>query len=113
MKLVGLLLSPFSLLYGIVVCFRNKLFDLKILKSEKFSLPIISIGNLTMGGTGKTPHIEYLIRLLGGENKLATLSRGYGRNTKGFLLVDDTLNKIFCSPSIKTSLFHQPFPSHK
>ncbi|MEI6820355.1 MAG: tetraacyldisaccharide 4'-kinase [Bacteroidota bacterium] len=92
MKLVGLLLFPFSLLYGIVVCFRNKLFDLKILKSEKFNLPIISIGNLTMGGTGKTPHIEYLIRLLGGENKLATLSRGYGRSTKGFLLVDDTSN---------------------
>ena len=90
MKFIGLLLFPFAFLYGIVVYFRNKLFDFKIIKSTKFQFPIISVGNLTMGGTGKTPHIEYLIRLLNNENKLATLSRGYGRSTKGFLLVDLT-----------------------
>jgi tetraacyldisaccharide 4'-kinase len=67
---------------------RNKLFDWKILPSEGFKVPVISVGNLSYGGTGKTPHIEYLIRLLQNEFKVATLSRGYGRKSKGFVLAD-------------------------
>ena len=83
-----ILLLPISVLYGLVVSFRNWLFNKKILKSTSFPLPIISVGNLTTGGTGKTPHVEYLIRLLNEKYKIATLSRGYGRKTKGFLLGD-------------------------
>lgn len=83
-------LIPLSLLYGIVVIIRNKLFDWKILPVEEFNVPIISIGNLTVGGTGKTPHTEYLIRLLSKTSRLAVLSRGYKRKTKGFILADSS-----------------------
>ena len=82
------LLYPFSLLYGIIIYFRNRLFDLNILKSVEFDLPVISVGNITVGGTGKTPHIEYLISLLDGPFKVATLSRGYKRKTTGFKMAD-------------------------
>ncbi len=68
---------------------RNLFFDLGILPSQKFNKPVISIGNLTYGGTGKTPHVEYLIRLLSPQLSLATLSRGYGRNTRGFLVATE------------------------
>lgn len=78
------LLLPFSLLYGVVVFFRNKFYDWGIFKSQTFEIPIISVGNLEAGGSGKTPMVEYLIRLLKNDFKLATLSRGYGRKTKGF-----------------------------
>ena len=61
------------------------MFDKGILKSTAYSTPIIAVGNLTTGGTGKTPHIEYLIRLLRKSYKVATISRGYGRNTKGYI----------------------------
>ncbi len=83
-----LLLFPFALLYGFAVSVRNHLFDLKLLKSTEFDIPIISVGNITVGGTGKTPHIEYLIRLLKENFEVATLSRGYKRKTKGFLPVE-------------------------
>ncbi|REK06446.1 MAG: tetraacyldisaccharide 4'-kinase [Bacteroidetes bacterium] len=83
------LLWPFSLIYGLVVGIRNFLFDKGILKSYSFPLPIISVGNMSTGGTGKTPHVEYLIRLLKDEYRIATLSRGYGRKTSGFILVSD------------------------
>lgn len=82
------LLLPFSPIYGLVVRLRNFLFDRNILKSKSFSVPIISIGNLTTGGTGKTPHTEYLIRLLRKSYKIATVSRGYGRSTTGFILAN-------------------------
>lgn len=85
-KLLSPLLIPLSLLYGFGVAVRNKLFDLNILKSFEFDLPIISVGNITVGGTGKTPHIEYLVEMLNRRFKLAVLSRGYKRNTKGFIL---------------------------
>ena len=68
---------------------RNKLFDFNILKSKSTSTPTICVGNLSVGGTGKTPHIEYLIRLLQSEFNIATLSRGYGRKTKGFILAEN------------------------
>ena len=66
---------------------RNKLFDIGILPSKSFDIPVISLGNLTYGGTGKTPHVEYLVRLLRDKYKVAILSRGYGRKTKGFIVL--------------------------
>ncbi|WP_436414368.1 tetraacyldisaccharide 4'-kinase [Petrimonas sp.] len=81
-------LLPLSWLYGFGVAFRNKLFDAKILKQHKFDIPIICVGNITVGGTGKTPHIEYLISLLSSRYKVAVLSRGYKRKSKGFRIVD-------------------------
>ncbi|MBR2101178.1 MAG: tetraacyldisaccharide 4'-kinase [Prevotella sp.] len=79
-------LLPLSWLYGAAVRFRNQLFDLGILKSRSYKVPIISVGNITVGGTGKTPHVEYLIRLLQDKVKVAVLSRGYKRKSHGYLL---------------------------
>ncbi len=73
---------------------RNKFYDWNIFASTRFQVPVISVGNLSVGGTGKTPHIEYLIRLLSPDFQVATLSRGYGRKTKGFLLSDNTSTAI-------------------
>ena len=82
------LLWPFSFLYGIGVRLRNLLFDWKILRTERYDLPIICVGNLTVGGTGKTPHTEYLIRMLKNRYRIAVLSRGYRRKSKGFVLAN-------------------------
>lgn len=87
-RLIQLLLLPFSLLYGLGVSIRNFSYRYGLLKGVEFNLPVISVGNLTIGGAGKTPHIEYLVRLLKDYIHIATLSRGYGRKTKGFLLVE-------------------------
>ncbi len=81
-------LLPLAWLYGVGVGLRNKLFDTKILKQHKFDIPVICVGNITVGGTGKTPHVEYLINLLSPRYKVAVLSRGYKRKTKGFKIVD-------------------------
>lgn len=89
MDFLQLILLPFTVLYGAAICLRNKLFDWHLLPSKTFKIPVISVGNLSVGGTGKTPHIEYLVRLLSQKNKLAILSRGYGRKTKGFLLATE------------------------
>ena len=83
-----ILLFPISLLYGLVTNIRNVLFNRKILKSIQFDIPVISVGNITIGGTGKTPHVEFLIKFLKEKQVLATLSRGYKRKTKGFLIAD-------------------------
>lgn len=88
MKFLKIILFPFSILYGLIVALRNRLYDWGVFSSTEFKTPIISVGNLSVGGTGKTPHIEYLIRLLHPEFDIATLSRGYGRKTKGFILSD-------------------------
>ena len=82
-------LLPFSWIYGAVVRFRNFLFDVGVLKSHAFSIPVISVGNLTVGGTGKTPHVEYLVSLLQDHMGVAVLSRGYKRKTRGYLLADE------------------------
>ena len=87
-------LRPLSWFYGIGVKFRNMLFDTGILKSHAYSTPVISVGNITVGGTGKTPHVEYLIRLLKDKMNVAMLSRGYKRKTKGFVLAN---NNSCCS----------------
>ena len=79
-------LLPLSWLYGLGVKFRNTLFDIGVLKSRDFQIPIISVGNITVGGTGKTPHVEYLVRLLKDQFHVAILSRGYKRKSKGFVL---------------------------
>jgi tetraacyldisaccharide 4'-kinase len=79
-------LLPLSLFYGLIVMIRNWLFDAKLLRSTRFKLPVICIGNITVGGTGKTPHVEYLIRQLKQNYNLAVLSRGYKRQTHEFIL---------------------------
>jgi tetraacyldisaccharide 4'-kinase len=77
---------PLAWLYGLGVCVRNELFEMKVLTSKSYSIPIINVGNITVGGTGKTPHTEYLIRLLHTEFHVAVLSRGYKRKSHGFQL---------------------------
>ncbi len=85
--LIRWLLLPISLIYWIIVWTRNALYDKAILKGTKFTIPTIVIGNLAIGGTGKSPMTEYIIRLLKNDYRIATLSRGYGRKTKGYKLV--------------------------
>ena len=85
----NLWLAPFAWIYGCVTAIRNRLFDWGILESRKYDIPIISVGNITVGGTGKTPHIEYLIRLLAPQYKVAVLSRGYKRKSKGYVLATE------------------------
>ena len=85
-----LFLKLLSLFYGLAVSLRNELFNLRLLSSKEFDLPVISIGNITAGGTGKTPHTEYIAALLKAKFKVAVLSRGYKRKTRGFYLVQTT-----------------------
>ncbi len=88
----GLLLKPLSLVYGAVTATRNKMFDFGILSQREFDIPVLVVGNISVGGTGKTPHTEYLIRLLSGRYKIGVLSRGYNRKTSGFVLADEKAN---------------------
>ena len=90
MKLPPLISVPLSWLYGMVVHIRHKLFDLKILRSEEFDIPVVCIGNLTVGGTGKTPVAELLIERFSEHYRVGVLSRGYRRKTKGFVLSTPT-----------------------
>ena len=83
-------LTPLSWFYGLGVNIRNFLFDTGLRKSRSFKTPVISVGNITVGGTGKTPHVEYLVRLLQDKVRVAVLSRGYKRKSSGFLMADDT-----------------------
>nr|QJR98313.1 tetraacyldisaccharide 4'-kinase [uncultured Muribaculaceae bacterium] len=82
------LLTPLSWIYGAITGVRNWLFDSKILKEEEYDIPIIGVGNITVGGTGKTPHVEYIASNLSADYKVAVLSRGYKRRTKGFVLAN-------------------------
>lgn len=81
-------LTPLSWIYGAVTGVRNKLFDVGVLKEKEYDIPIISVGNITVGGTGKTPHVELLISKLALEYRIGVVSRGYKRKTKGFLLAN-------------------------
>ena len=103
-----ILLLPISLLYHIVLTIRHKLYDWHILRTTRFEKPVICVGNLNLGGTGKTPHTEYLIRLLKNDYRVATLSRGYGRQTKGFKLAEasSTYNDLGDEPL----LYFKKFP---
>jgi tetraacyldisaccharide 4'-kinase len=85
-KIFLFLLYPFALLYALVLWLRNKAYDWGLLRSKRFDVPVISVGNLSMGGTGKTPHVEYLLKLLKDEHHPAVLSRGYKRKSKGFVM---------------------------
>lgn len=109
MNILRKILFPFAILYGFITSFRNFLFDKGILKSHSFDLPIIAVGNLSVGGTGKTPQIEYLIRLLSPTNKVATLSRGYKRKSEGFILADATSNAEILGD--EPFQFYQKFPN--
>lgn len=92
MKLLRKILFPIGIIYWLVTYVRNYLYDINFFKSKSYNLPIIAIGNLSAGGTGKTPHTEYLIRLLKDNYKVAVLSRGYKRSTKGFVLANETIS---------------------
>jgi tetraacyldisaccharide 4'-kinase len=94
MKVLTPLLFPFSILYDVATSIRNRLYDMGIRPSAEFEVPVIGVGNLSVGGTGKTPMVEYLIRLLNGEYHIAILSRGYGRNTKGIRIGNETDNAL-------------------
>jgi tetraacyldisaccharide 4'-kinase len=102
------LLYPISLLYGIIVWLRNKLYDAGFISSIQFNVPVVSVGNLSTGGTGKTPHIEYLIRLLQYEYKVATMSRGYKRRTTGFYLAKEGTDATMIGD--EPMQFHHKFP---
>ena len=88
MKLIRNIAIPFVPVYYAITSLRNTLYDLGVIKSVSYDFPVICVGNLSVGGTGKTPMIEYLIHLLKDDFKVATLSRGYKRKTKGFILAD-------------------------
>lgn len=109
MNVLRKILFPFAILYGFITSIRNFLFDKGILKSTSFDVPVIAVGNLSVGGTGKTPQIEYLIRLLSDKFKIATLSRGYKRKSEGFVLADGTSNAEILGD--EPFQFYQKFPN--
>lgn len=92
--LVRILLLPFSIIYGLLITLRNAIYSLGLLKSTSFNIPIIGVGNLSIGGAGKTPHVEYLIQMLRPYIQLATMSRGYKRTLKGFKIADSGDNAL-------------------
>ncbi len=87
--LLKILVYPLSLVYGLITSVRNFLYDSKVFKSKSYDIPVISVGNLAVGGTGKTPHVEYILNLLKDEENVAMLSRGYKRKTKGYKLANE------------------------
>lgn len=95
------LLAPFSWIYRMVITVRHKLFDAGVLKSRKFDIPVICIGNITVGGTGKTPFAEMLIRHFSDSYNVALLSRGYGRKTRGYLEVRTSTPSLRCGDEPK------------
>ncbi len=105
MFLIRILLFPVAVLYDAITRFRNRLYDVKIKPAVHFDIPVICVGNLSVGGTGKTPVIEYLIRLLGDKYKVAILSRGYKRKTKGF--------RIAALGDTATTLGDEPFQLYR
>ncbi|MBR4391177.1 MAG: tetraacyldisaccharide 4'-kinase [Bacteroidales bacterium] len=105
---MNILLLPISFLHHIILSIRHKLYDWHLLKSKRFDHPVICVGNLSLGGTGKTPHTEHLIRLLSDSYRVAVLSRGYGRKTKGYRLASasDTSETLGDEPM----LYHRKYP---
>lgn len=103
-----ILLLPFALVYWVVIAVRNWLFDKNILKTAEFGLPLVNVGNLSVGGTGKSPMVEYLLVLLKDQFKVATLSRGYKRKTKGYALADDDTTALEIGD--EPMQFHLKFP---
>ncbi|TDW97570.1 tetraacyldisaccharide 4'-kinase [Dinghuibacter silviterrae] len=105
---IRFILLPVACIYGAVVWVRNKLFDRNILKGASFNLPLICVGNLSVGGTGKSPMTEYLLRLLQDRYQVATLSRGYKRKTRGYILAGDGTTALDIGD--EPMLFHLKFP---
>lgn len=108
LKSFRVLLLPFAVLFWIAVAIRNWMYDKNILKSTSFGLPLICVGNLSVGGTGKSPMVEYLVLHLKNRFKVATLSRGYKRKTKGYALANDTTTAIDIGD--EPMQFHLKFP---
>jgi tetraacyldisaccharide 4'-kinase len=108
LKSFRVLLLPFALLYGLIVIVRNFLYDRKWLRSSEFNFPLICVGNLSVGGTGKSPMVEYLIQLLRPHFKIATVSRGYKRKTKGYVLAKE--NSTALDIGDEPMQFHVNFP---
>ncbi|WP_445713466.1 tetraacyldisaccharide 4'-kinase [Flavobacterium sp.] len=108
MILLRKILFPLAFLYWLITYIRNWLYDKGIFKSSSFNIPIIAVGNLSVGGTGKTPQIEYLIRLLSDDFKIAVLSRGYKRTSEGFILADE--NATASSIGDEPFQFYSKFP---
>jgi tetraacyldisaccharide 4'-kinase len=109
MNFLRKILFPLAFLYWLITFIRNWLYDKGIFKSSSFDIPIIAVGNLSVGGTGKTPQIEYLIRLLSEKYKVAVLSRGYKRSTEGFILADE--NATASSIGDEPFQFYSKFPN--
>ena len=103
------ILMPLVPLYYGIMWFRNFCFDNKLLESRSYNFPVICVGNLNVGGTGKTPMIEYLIRLLENKYEVTTLSRGYGRRTKGFIIADKNATPQLIGD--EPYQFYQKFPN--
>jgi tetraacyldisaccharide 4'-kinase len=108
MKILRFLLFPFTFLYGVITGIRNFFYDKGFFRSYTFSVPVIAVGNLSTGGTGKSPQTEYLIRLLKDNYRVATLSRGYKRKSQGFVLADANANAETLGD--EPYQFHNKFP---
>jgi len=108
LKTFRIILFPFALLYWLIIAIRNFLYNTKIFKSSSFGLPLICVGNLSVGGTGKSPMVEYLVNLLKDQFKIATLSRGYKRKTKGYTLANPKTTALEIGD--EPMLFHIKFP---
>lgn len=108
LRAIRILLFPVSLAYALVVIIRNWTFDRDILHSTGFNLPIICVGNLAVGGTGKSPMVEFLIRMLKDRHRIAVLSRGYRRRTRGYALADDSTTALDIGD--EPMQFHRKFP---
>lgn len=108
LKSFRVLLLPFAIIYGVIIFIRNYLYDTKKMASATFNFPIICVGNLAVGGTGKSPMVEYLIKLLQNQFKVATLSRGYKRKTKGYVLANE--NSTALEIGDEPMQFHKKFP---
>lgn len=108
LKPIRVLLFPVSLVYGAVIWLRNRLFDKNILKSSAFNLPLICVGNLSAGGTGKSPMVEFLLKLLHRDMEVAVLSRGYKRKTRGYALAGPRTTALEIGD--EPMQFHQKFP---
>jgi tetraacyldisaccharide 4'-kinase len=108
LKSFRVLLLPLALIYGLIIYIRNWMFDKKYLKSAQFNFPLICVGNLSVGGTGKSPMVEYLVELLKPKFKLGTLSRGYKRRTKGYALANQFTTALEIGD--EPMQFHSKFP---
>src|SRR5688572_25423914 len=108
LRSLRIMLFPFSILYGLAVWLRNRLFDSNVLKSSSFNLPIICVGNLSAGGTGKSPMVMFLVSVLKKRWQVAVLSRGYKRKTKGYALAHEKTTALEIGD--EPMLFHNKFP---